>query len=73
MKIGRAAPTVLVLVAMAALDLLADAHSETWWHQLPGFDLLFGFLGCAGIVIVSKALGKVWLQREEGFYDGGDP
>ncbi|SVA58714.1 uncharacterized protein METZ01_LOCUS111568, partial [marine metagenome] len=37
---------VLVLVAMAALDLLADAHSETWWHQLPGFDLLFGFLGC---------------------------
>ena len=65
--------TVLMLVAMAALDLLADTHSEAWWHQLPGFDLFFGFLGCAGIVVVSKALGKVWLQREEGFYDGGDP
>ena len=73
MRIGRAVTTVLVLAALAALDLLAHPHSEAWWHQLPGFDLFFGFLGCAGIVIVSKALGKAWLQREEGCYDGGDP
>lgn len=73
MKIGLAVSTVLALVVMVALDLLADPHSDGWWHQLPGFDLFFGFLGCAGIVIVSKALGKVWLQHEEGFYDDGDP
>ena len=72
MKIGLAVSTVLALVVMVALDLLADPHSDGWWHQLPGFDLFFGFLGCAGIVIVSKVLGKVWLQREEGFYDDGD-
>ena len=72
MKIGPAVSIVLTLVVMVALDLLADPHSDGWWHQLPGFDLFFGFLGCAGIVIVSKVLGKVWLQREEGFYDDGD-
>ena len=72
MKIGPAVSIVLTLVVMVALDLLADPHSDGWWHQLPGFDLFFGFLGCAGIVTVSKVLGKVWLQREEGFYDDGD-
>ncbi len=56
--------------ASVALDLLAHPHGETWWHHLAGFDLVYGFLGCAAIVIVSKALGKAGLQRRERFYEG---
>lgn len=49
----------------AALDLWAHPHGDTWWHHTPGFDLIFGFAGCALIVVVSKALGKAALQRPE--------
>ena len=69
----RAAHAVLIGAAAAgtlALDLLADPHGEAWWHHLPGFDLVYGFVGCAAIVIGSKALGKAWLQRRERFYEG---
>ena len=69
----RAARAVLIGAAAAstfALDRLAQPHGETWWHQLAGFDLIYGFLGCAAIVIGSKALGKAWLQRRERFYEG---
>ena len=69
----RAARTVLIGAAAAgtlALDWLAHPHGETWWHQLAGFDLVYGFLGGAAIVIVSKALGKAGLQRRERFYEG---
>ncbi len=68
-----AARGVLIAAAAAgtaALDLLAHPHGETWWHQVPGFDLVYGFLGCVAIVIVSKALGKAWLQRRERYYEG---
>ena len=69
----RAARTVLIGAAAAgtlALDWLAHPHGETWWHQLAGFDLVYGFLGCVAIVVGSKALGKAWLQRHEQFYEG---
>lgn len=68
-----AARAVLIGAAAAAslaLDLLAHPHGDTWWHHLAGFDLAYGFLGCAAIVFGSKALGKAWLQRRERFYEG---
>ncbi len=62
-----AAGAVIAVIAAAtvALDLVAHPHGEAWWHHTPGFDLLYGFAGCAVIVIVSKALGKAGLQRPE--------
>lgn len=36
-----------------------------WWHRLPVFHAAYGVVGCVGIVVVSKALGKFWLQRSE--------
>jgi len=41
------------------------AHAILPWHAVPGFDLVYGFAGCVAIVVVSKALGKAWLQRDE--------
>ena len=65
----------VVTVVVAALGLVAlewsplsEAHGHDWWHVLPGFDLLYGFAGCVAIVLVSKALGAVWLQRDERYY-----
>ena len=57
------------VAATAALDFLGHPHGETWWHHMPGFDLVYGAVGCMAIVIVSKALGKVWLQRRERYYE----
>lgn len=39
------------------------------WHHIPVFDALFGFAGCAAIIVVSKALGHRWLQKKEDYYD----
>jgi len=59
---------VVVVVVMAGL-LLPQGHGETnWWDQVPAFYALFGFLSCVAIVLVSKALGKAWLQRKEDYY-----
>lgn len=41
-----------------------------WWDSIPGWWAIFGFVGCAVIVIFSKWLGHVLLQKDEDFYDG---
>jgi len=62
---GALVGATVLAAAAVALDLVAHPHGDTWWHHTPGFDLIFGFAGCAVIVIVSKALGKAGLQRPE--------
>ena len=62
----------VVVAGTAALDVLAHPHGESWWHHFFGFDLVYGFAGCVAIVVGSKVLGKVWLQRRERFYEGGE-
>jgi hypothetical protein len=69
MTAGRWAALVLVGVAVSLADLLGHPHGETWWHHVPGFDLVYGVLGCLAIVLGSKALGKLGLQRPERFYE----
>jgi hypothetical protein len=60
----------VLAVSIAAEIAFHDAsHSLYWWHDVPGFDFVFGAAGCAAIVVVSKAIGSVWLQRPEP--DGG--
>jgi hypothetical protein len=69
----RNVAVVLVAAAVALVALewspLSEAHGHRWWHVLPGFDLLYGLAGCVAIVLVSKAIGAVWLQRDEDYYD----
>jgi hypothetical protein len=55
-----------VVVGVPAL-LHVEAHHA--WEVVPGFYAWYGGLGCAAIVLVSKALGKWLLQKPEGFYD----
>jgi hypothetical protein len=66
---------IAVVVALTVAGEVAfhdAAHALHWWHELPGFDLVYGLVGCLAIIVVSKALGKVWLQRPEDYYDGGE-
>ena len=39
------------------------------WDKIPLFYGFFGFVGCVLIIVVSKALGKAFLQKKEDFYD----
>lgn len=60
--------TLAIIIAVAAVvafgvDLVSD------YSPFPGYAVLIGFLGCVGIIIVSKWLGKVWLQRPADYYE----
>jgi hypothetical protein len=39
------------------------------WDHIPLFYAIFGFVGCLLIIIVSKALGKAFLQKKEDYYE----
>ncbi len=61
---------VFILISLGA-DLLIPHHTEHtffWWHKLPGFELIYGFIGCVVIIIVSKFIGQIWLQKKEDYY-----
>lgn len=63
--------TAVFAIASAALDIaIRDyAHPEFWWHTVPGFDLVYGFIGCGAIVFFSKWLGHKFLMRSEDYYE----
>ena len=62
---------VALLSGAAALALPVVVHVEHhhWWESIPGFYAWYGGLGCAAIVLVSKALGAALLQKPEDWYD----
>jgi len=63
--------TAIFVVVSAALDIALRhyAHAEFWWHTVPAFDLVYGFLGCGVIVVFSKWLGHKFLMRSEDYYE----
>ena len=60
------------LVASVAAGVLVHVHEPSHaafvWQELPVFSALYGFVGCMLIIVVSKALGHHWLQKEEDYY-----
>jgi uncharacterized membrane protein YbhN (UPF0104 family) len=66
-----------ILYACIALSLIAGVHIQFFtpfhanflWQEIPGFTAIYGFFGCITIIIVSKALGHHWLQKEEDYYE----
>ncbi|MFQ5520637.1 MAG: hypothetical protein ACE5FK_04505 [Candidatus Methylomirabilia bacterium] len=57
--------TAFFLAAVVELLIATTDAALPWWHRLPAFHAVYGVVGCALIVIVSKVLGKLWLQRPE--------
>lgn len=68
---GLAAACGAVAVALE-FGFRHELHAKYPWHEWPGFDLVFGLLGCALIVVASKWLGRTLLQRPEDFYGDGE-
>lgn len=61
----------LVTVASLILQYFGPPHPHPHaWDAIPLFYCFFGFVGCILIIVVSKALGKAWLQKEEDYYEG---
>ncbi len=62
----------LVAVALAEIVLprISDGlHSHFSFENFPAWGSLYGLFSCVAIIVVSKALGKLWLMRREDHYD----
>lgn len=70
-KVLVASGAVLVLSILIEL-LFVHHHVHYWWHAFVGFDIIYGFLGCVAIIVVSKFLGKAFIQKKEDYYGGGE-
>jgi len=46
-----------------------NEHPHFIWQKIPVFDAIFGFVGCAVVIVIAKTLGHIWLQKEEDYYD----
>lgn len=56
-------------IAVALQYVLPLEHHGGWWESIPAWWAVFGGIGCAVIVVVSKWLGKVFLQKPEDWYE----
>ncbi len=56
-------------IAIATVALLVGVGIDLLVGLPTGRAVLLGLGGCVGIIVVSKWLGKVWLQRPEDYYE----
>ncbi len=60
----------LGLALVLSLGFMAQPEqAQHFWEKLPVFAAVFGFFGCLLIIFVSKALGHLFLQKREEYYD----
>ncbi|MCC6475053.1 MAG: hypothetical protein IT514_15070, partial [Burkholderiales bacterium] len=57
--------------ALLALTVVAEVwvrrHPHFGWDGLPGFNAIYGFLVCAGLILAAKLIGLV-LKRPDTYY-----
>ena len=60
-------------IAVLALTLAAEAfvaHEAAFAvERIPGWNALYGFLACAALVLVAKAIGVVLKRRDDYYRD----
>ena len=57
-----------VCAGLFLLDFVFERHTTHGWEGLWGFYAIYGFVGCALLVIIATQMRKV-LMRDEDFYD----
>ena len=70
--IRRGFYVVLGVIALAEIVLpriFDGLHPHFSFESFPAWGSLYGLVSCVAIIIVSKALGKLWLMRREDYYD----
>lgn len=61
---------LVVVIVLLIIDIFMPRHhAEFPWDDIPGFSAVYGLISCVVIIVVSKALGKIWLQKKEDYYD----
>jgi hypothetical protein len=60
---------ILSILAGIFVHLYIPHEVHFFWEKLPVFSALYGFIGCIIIIIISKAIGHIWLQKEENYYE----
>ena len=60
---------ILALAEIAAPYVLGTDHAHFGFEDVPAWGSLYGLVSCVAIIVVSKALGKLWLSRPEHYYD----
>ena len=72
---NRLKTVIWACLVVLGLLILVDAlfankeHAHTALERLPGFWSVYGFIGCALIVIVSKWYGHSGIMTREDYYD----
>lgn len=67
---GRRATFILsaVLIALVVIDMLfVEHHVHFPWQKVTGYLAVIGLVSCIVVVILSKLLGKYFLQRPEEY------
>lgn len=59
----------LSIVAGVFVHLYLRPQVHFFWEALPVFNAIYGFIGCIVIILGSKAIGYLWLQKEEDYYE----
>ena len=59
-----------VLVVIDAIPAIVDKeHAHTSAERIPAFWAVFGFIGCAVLIVASKAFGHAGIMKPEDYYD----
>ncbi|MGQ0511742.1 MAG: hypothetical protein ACT4P9_14155 [Betaproteobacteria bacterium] len=59
---------IVVLVLTVASEAFVAWHPHFEVEKLYGFNAAYGFLACAALILVAKALGLL-LKRPDDYYD----
>ncbi len=59
----------VISIAIGFLSFFQEIGGEFHWSAFGVFSAAFGFIGCVVIVLIAKGLGRLWLQRNEDYYD----
>jgi hypothetical protein len=60
---------ILAISEVAVPHLFHAEHAHFWFEDIPAWGSIYGLVSCLAIIVVSKLLGKLWLQCKENYYD----
>ncbi|HDD35431.1 MAG TPA: hypothetical protein ENF30_01385 [Candidatus Desulfofervidus auxilii] len=59
----------ILIVFLLGFFVHPEHEAHHFWQKIPFFEGIYGFIGCIVLIIFSKGLGHLFLEREEDYYD----
>lgn len=60
------------LAILLAVDFFIHKHAAFEWEGYPNFFAAYGFISCVLLIYIAKLL-RLWVKRDENYYDAKDP